>query len=324
MNNDIDRLKSGILGFIIGDVMGVPLEFKDRKHFKENKVIDMLEYGSHNMPKGSWSDDSSMVIATMKSIIDNNGNIDYIDIMNNFMKWAENGEFTPNDKTFGIGRTTLNALKCYRYRNEFKEYENPINCGQKDFRDNGNGSLMRILPISFYCYYKKLNDDEIYDLVRNISSLTHSHQLSILGCFIYTLFIINLLKENNKEYSYKEIRNYNYNKYFDLDSINYYKRLLDNDISKLDIDNISSLGFVVDTLEAVIWSFMNSNNYDESIINAINLGNDSDTIGALVGGLSGIYYENLNKEWSNNILRKDYIEDLCFKYINCLEIKTDK
>ena len=76
MINEI--VKNGIIGFILGDAMGVPLEFSKRRN-ADNKVIDMLEYGSHNLEKGSWSDDSSMVIATMKSIIDNKGTEDATD-----------------------------------------------------------------------------------------------------------------------------------------------------------------------------------------------------------------------------------------------------
>lgn len=314
MINKEDVIKNGIIGFIVGDAMGVPLEFKKREIFKDNKIMDMLEYGSHNMPKGCWSDDSSMVIATMVSIIKNKGTINYIDIMNNFMLWAEKGMFTSNNRTFGIGRTTLNALKCYRYRNEFKEYKNPINCGQGKINDNGNGSLMRILPIAYYSYYNNLKDNDIYNLVKDISSLTHSHQISILGCFIYVLFIIGLLKGKEKKNIYNGIRKYNYSKFFSKDIISYYSRLLDNDISKLKTDDINSSGYVVHSLEAVIWCFINNNSYEECIIEAINLGDDTDTIGALVGGLSGIYYSDIPNKWLSAIKRKDYLIDLCYQY----------
>ena len=313
--SDFNRLKNGIIGFIIGDAMGVPLEFTKRR---EEKVIDMLEYGSHNMPKGSWSDDSSMVIATIQSIIDNKGNINYKDIMNNFILWIEKGKFTSNNKIFGVGGTTFKALRNYYYREEFIMYKDPLMCGIDDIKDNGNGSLMRILPIAYYCYYKKLNDDEIYNLVKDVSSFTHSHEISILGCFIYVLLVIELLSGKEKVNAYSNIRKYNYRKYFSLENIKYYDRLLNNDISKLDVDSISSMGFVVDTLEAVIWCFINNNSYDKCVIEAINLGNDSDTIGALVGGLSGIYYNDINNKWLNDIKRKNYLLDLCNDFYNSL------
>ena len=150
--SDFTRLKNGILGFVIGDAMGVPLEFTERR---KEKVIDMLEYGSHNMPKGSWSDDSSMVIATMQSIIDNKGIICYEDIMNNFILWVENGKFTSNNKTFGVGSTTSKALRNYYYREEFVICKNPVMCGIDNFKDNGNGSLMRYYLLLITLIIKK-------------------------------------------------------------------------------------------------------------------------------------------------------------------------
>lgn len=254
---DFNKLKNGILGFIIGDALGVPLEFKKREIFKNNKVTDMISSDRIGV-KGVWSDDSSMVIATMKAIIDNKGKINYESIMNNFILWVSNKDFIAIDKAFGIGRATFFALGNY-YN---KRYEKITDCGMKGFNYNGNGSLMRILPIAYYCYYKKLNDDEIYNLVKDVSSFTHSHEISILGCFIYVLLVIELLSGKEKVNAYSNIRKYNYRKYFSLENIKYYDRLLNNDISKLDVDSISSMGFVVDTLEAVIWCFMNNNSYD--------------------------------------------------------------
>lgn len=310
---DFNKLKNGILGFIIGDALGVPLEFKKREIFKNNKVTDMISSDRIGV-KGVWSDDSSMVIATMKAIIDNKGKINYESIMNNFILWVSNKNFIAIDKAFGIGRATFFALGNY-YN---KRYEKITDCGMKGFNYNGNGSLMRILPIAYYCYYKKLNENEIYNLVKDVSSFTHSHEISILGCFIYVLLVIELLSGKEKVNAYSNIRKYNYRKYFSLENIKYYDRLLNNDISKLDVDSISSMGFVVDTLEAVIWCFMNNNSYDKCVIEAINLGNDSDTIGALVGGLSGIYYNDINNKWLNDIKRKNYLLDLCNDFYNSL------
>ena len=310
---DFNKLKNGILGFIIGDALGVPLEFKKREIFKNNKVTDMISSDRIGV-KGVWSDDSSMVIATMKAIIDNKGKINYESIMNNFILWVSNKDFIAIDKAFGIGRATFFFF--FYYYN--KRYEKITDCGMKGFNYNGNGSLMRILPIAYYCYYKKLNDDEIYNLVKDVSSFTHSHEISILGCFIYVLLVIELLSGKEKVNAYSNIRKYNYRKYFSLENIKYYDRLLNNDISKLDVDSISSMGFVVDTLEAVIWCFMNNNSYDKCVIEAINLGNDSDTIGALVGSLSGIYYNDINNKWLNDIKRKNYLLDLCNDFYNSL------
>ena len=76
----------------------------------------------------------------------------------------------------------------------------------------------------------------------------------------------------------------------------------------------------MDTLEAALWVLLNTNSYNQSIIKAINLGNDTDTVGACVGGLAGIYYglEKINQEWKNDLLKYEYIKDLCNKFNDVL------
>ena len=174
-----DRIKGALFGFFVGDALGVPVEFINREELRKNRVTDMLEYGTHNQPKGTWSDDSSMVIATIDSL-NNKKSIDYTDIMNNFLEWYKYAKYTPANDVFDIGNATALALRKYNNnKNNFK-------CGGSDIYTNGNGSLMRILPVSLYLHY---TDDPIFDVVNNISSMTHAHIYSIFSGIIYTIFI---------------------------------------------------------------------------------------------------------------------------------------
>ena len=66
INLILDKYKSAVFGLVVGDALGVPAEFKSRKELKENPIMDMMGYGTHKQPAGTWSDDSSMVIATME------------------------------------------------------------------------------------------------------------------------------------------------------------------------------------------------------------------------------------------------------------------
>ncbi len=110
--------------------------------------------------------------------------LDYEDIMLNFMKWIEEGEYTPYGEAFYIGLTTRKALM--RFKNEIPP---PLECGGRSEHDNGNGSLMRILPILFYLqsiYGMSFTDiDEAYEIIHNTSSLTHGHKRSQIACGIY-------------------------------------------------------------------------------------------------------------------------------------------
>lgn len=303
------KVESGIIGFIIGDTMGVPVEFNSREKLLLNPVTEMLEYGTHNMPKGCWSDDTSMTLATMDSIIKCK-EINTNDMADRFIKWYRNGEYTATGIMFDIGTTTQQALVKYQ-----RGIDIASKCGGEREYDNGNGSLMRMLPIAYYCYLKGLEDTEILKIVKEVSSITHRHQISILGCYIYVRLAMELLKGKELLQAYQEIKKLDYS-YFTEDTIYKYERILNNDIALYSINDISSNGYVITTLEAVIWSLINSKSFNETIIKAINLGEDTDTVGACVGGLAGIYYgiENINQKWKDNILRYDYIINICKEF----------
>ena len=141
--NKQDVIKSGIFGVIVGDALGVPVEFTSRSERKADPVVNMREYGTHSQPKGTWSDDSSMALASLDSIIQN-GEINYDDMMDRFRDWKINGNYTPHGKVFDVGIT------CSRAISQYGSGVNATECGCSGERDNGNGSLMRIMPVSLY------------------------------------------------------------------------------------------------------------------------------------------------------------------------------
>ena len=97
------------------------------------------------------------------------------------------------------------------------------------------------------------------------------------------------------------------------------------EIFKYDIDDIKSSGYVVDTLEATLWTLLTTDDFNSAIIKAINLGEDTDTVGACTGGLAGIYYgmqyglDCINENWKRDLLKYDYIEKMCDDFNNILE-----
>ena len=312
----MNKVVDGLIGFAIGDAMGVPIEFVPRERLLKHPVTKMLCFGTHNAPAGSWSDDTSMTIATMDSFIEKH-KFDYQDIMEKWYEWAVHYKYTPFNLRFDIGHTCFKAI--YNYSKKNLE---PLKCGLSDINSNGNGSLMRMLPVVYYGYYKNISGKKLYNLVKNISSLTHAHEISILGCYIYVLYVIELLKGKDKFEAYKLIQHKDYSM-FSNDSLNVYKRILNQDISLLKIDDIKSSGYVVDTLEASLWVTLKSNNYKDSIIGTINLGNDTDTIGAITGSISGILYsyDSIPKDWTNALLKKDYLIEVANKFYNELNKK---
>ena len=140
------KIKDAICGFVVGDALGVPVEFTLRESLQENPITEITGYGTYNMPPGTFSDDTSMTLATMNSIC-NKKAIDFEDIQSEFLEWLFNSKYTQYEKTFDYGNTTYNVLL------NFKNGINALNCGGTNDRDNGNGFLMRILPFAFYPKY---------------------------------------------------------------------------------------------------------------------------------------------------------------------------
>lgn len=301
----------GIFGLAVGDALGVPVEFVSRDKLKENKVVDMMAYGINNKPKGTWSDDTSMTLCTMDSLKEG---LDYSDIMDRFLQWFPRGRYTPDNMTFGIGKTTLNALIKYEKKNP------PLECGGQEERDNGNGSLMRILPVLYYLRYNYgsnfLDREKSFEIIHNISALTHRHNISKIGCGIY-IAIGNYILDGEKldKAIYKGIEKsfkyYGENTVYK-DDLENYKRLENPDFYKLDEKEIKSSGYIVDTLEASIWVLLNSNSYDEAVLKAVNLGEDTDTVAAITGGLAGMSYgfSQINNKWIEDLLNKELIIDI--------------
>ena len=300
------QLRSGVIGHAVGDALGVPVEFKSREELMRDPVCDMRSYGTHGMPAGTWSDDTSMEIALMQSLIDRK-TIDYEDIMNNFVKWYRDDEFTATGITFDVGGTCAGAIGNY-----YRRGTDPLQCGGAGVSNNGNGSLMRILPLAYICHAQNIVGQARYELTRNISSLTHAHEISVLGCYIYVNYVCHLLDGEDAKTAYEHTKQDDYSM-FTNDAKTAYERVLAANIAAFDAADISGSGYVVSSLEAALWCLLNSTSYKDATLKAVNLGKDTDTVGAITGSLAGICYgyDNIPQEWVNQLQRRDYLLSLC-------------
>lgn len=307
-------VKAGIFGVCIGDALGVPVEFKSRETLKKFPVVKMQEFGSWNQPKGTWSDDSSLTLCLTEELT-KGYNLEKIG--QSFVKWNKYGHWTAHGRLFDIGGTTRHSIA------RLIKGESARFSGNIFEEDNGNGSLMRILPLAFYLKDEE-STDTLYQTVKEVSSITHGHFRSVFACFIYVIFAIELIKGKDKQEAYKHtqelVLKFAGIQGFNPKEIQLFERVLKNDISKYDEDTISSSGYVLNSLEASLWCFLNSETYTEAVLKAVNLGEDTDTTGAITGGIAGIYYgfENIPEEWVNELVRKNDIEALCEKLHNKL------
>ena len=315
-----EKIYNTLYGAIVADALGVPAEFKDREYLRQNPVTAMTGYGTFNLPKGSWSDDSSMTLCLAESIGRLKG-IDYANVMKNFYDWFKYSKFTPNHHVFDIGRTCHTAIMNFRQGIE------PVDCGLTDEQSNGNGSLMRISPLPLYLFQKfgddAMNNEESFEIIHNISALTHRHAISLIGCDIYCAIMIEILKGTKKKslqgYALPKIGTFvrkhsEYNEAFQK-----YERIFHLNFKDISEDQINSSGYVVDTLEAALWCFLNTNNYRDCVLKAVNLGHDADTVACVAGSIAGLYYGNIPAEWIKTLRNKRLINKIIDKFSNCLE-----
>ena len=317
-----EQLKSALFGFVIGDAMGVPIEFKSRKILQENPTTTMLGFGSHDVPPGCWSDDTSMTLATMDSIICSHG-INYNDIANHFLYWVNEDRYTATNCIFDIGMATRKALMHWEVEKKKSDADATI-CGGSSFYDNGNGSLMRMLPIVFYLNTDTTSYEQRYMIIKNTSSITHKHEISILGCLIYTDFLLGLLQGKTKEQSYNDLQEKNYIN-FDKDTLNMFRRIWSKELLNSSSDTISSSGYVVDTLESVLWVTLTTDNFYDAIVTAINLGDDTDTVGAITGSIVGLLYgyDSIPHDWLYDLIGKEYLDEIINSFHEYLSIHKE-
>lgn len=307
----LEKTKAVMLGHAVADALGVPVEFCRREKLAAKPIKDMEGFGTYPFPKGCWSDDTSMSLCVLESLTKNK--IDYEDIMNNFGKWYFKDEFTPTGEMFDVGNACSTAIEKY-----FKD-KLPFNqCGLKDEYSNGNGSLMRIHPMALYLYTR---DDfaleEKLEIIHNTSALTHAHERSKIGCGIYSFVLWELLKEPDKINIFEGLKKAMLF-YRDYPEFQKYSRIFEKPFVISKQEEIYSTGYVVYTLEAALWCLLTTTSYEECVLKAVNLGDDTDTVGAVAGGLAGALYgyNSIPTKWLEVLKRKDYIEDMCERAAN--------
>jgi len=300
----------GLMGLCVGDALGVPVEFKPREELDADPVQGMRGFGlPHMQPPGTWSDDSSLAFCLADSLC---GGYDLRDVAARFCSWLfdEKGCWRPRGEVFDVGETTSRAIG--QLAKNLVSGEPPQTAGGDSEEDVCNGSLMRILPAAFLTY--GMPERETLRIVEDISSLTHRHARPVIACSAYVSFAIRLMEGMDKEAAFRRMQE-DLPRYFSGRGERYSKelkrfsRLMSEDFTGLKRDEIRSEGYAVDTLEAAVWCFMNSGRYRDTALSAVNLGWDTDTTGAVAGGLAGLYYGfgSMPAEWVGGIARKDDI-----------------
>lgn len=304
-----NKIKGCVWGSICGDAIGVPVEFKPRSYLQKHPIKGMTGTNDptsvYKLTPGTISDDSSMSLVTMESLLKG---YNQKDIMRLFSIWFTKAYMTSHDEVFDIGVTTKRAINNY-----IKKKSQPW--GISTELANGNGSLMRIHPIAIYFVNK--SDDELINKAFEVSELTHAHIRSKLACAYFCVLLKQILHKKSFIESYKYTNEVMKDLIIKRGEYKPFERILTGKIIKESINKIRSGGYVIDTLEASLWCTYNTKTFKASLLKAVSLGEDTDTVSAVTGAITGALYgyQEIPKEWVNTIVRKDMIEKLVNRFV---------
>lgn len=316
-HNLTDSARAALLGLAVGDALGVPVEFQPRAARAKDPVTSMRAFGTHRQPAGTWSDDSSLTFCLAETLARPNGRSclpDLNDLARRSINWLYNSYWTATGETFDVGNATRAAI------DRLERGVEPTKAGPSSEFDNGNGALMRILPLAFHDTWRAeiLDLNAAWALTEAVASVTHGHARSTLGCFLYLLVARGLLQGQAPLIAYKQmckeatlwLREGDYTPA--KEQKHYQWWVLSGELVNQPESNISSSGYVVHTLEAALWCLLKHDNYASTVLAAVNLGDDTDTTGAVAGGLAGLAYgkASIPTEWMSVLARRADIEDL--------------
>jgi len=285
-----DRSRGAMMGLMLGDALGMPLEFsaRDTKH-----VSDLEKGGPFNLDRGYWTDDSSLAFCTAYSLSKCAG-FDPRHMMECYSFWYRYGVFSSTEECFDIGNATRQAIESYLRSGD------PYS-GSADPKTAGNGSLMRIAAIPIF-----YSDDfqRTVHFAAESSKLTHKAIEAIDACRYFAALLYGALNGISKE----EILGGLYSPepdYWDLHPLTpSVKKIALGSYKNKDRSEISSSGYVIDTLEAALWAFYRNDDFRSGALEAVNLADDSDTVGAVYGQLAGAFYGEM--ELPFDWIRKTY------------------
>lgn len=276
-NQKESTIRSMIYGGAVGDALGAPYEYTHARDSFEvlwtGSDITLGGCGLNKRPAGTFTDDTSMTLASIDSIYRNHGEFVEKDMRRRFNDWWEKGAYTIDGECDDIGNTTRKSLM--------------IGKGASEERDNGNGSLMRISFLAL--------TDADDDMISGISSVTHANHDCIMACIQWVHIIRFLLDGKDFAGSVCESDKYMEDRYGASLTLRF--------MLHEDREFVISNGYVLNTLDTVIWVLSHHHNYHDTMIAAVRLGGDTDTIASIAGSAAGIIYgyDDIPESWRHGM-----------------------
>ncbi|GAA3994434.1 ADP-ribosylglycohydrolase family protein [Hymenobacter fastidiosus] len=273
-------IRAALPGLAVGDALGVPVEFSSRAARRRDPVLSMRAQGTHNQPAGTWSDDAALAFCLAEALADG---FSVAKVAENCGRWYYQNFWTPHGSVFDIGVTTREAL------HRLKADPTLLLAGGKDEYSNGNGSLMRILPLAFYRPAELLASR--FQLIFDVSAVTHGPVRAAVAGFLYLELARHLRAGLAPAAAYARLCQEAPAQLRQLTipaaEADQFERILRGRLPDVPETAINSRGYVLHTLAAALWCLLRCDSYAETVLAAVNLGDDTDTTGAVAGGLAG-------------------------------------
>ena len=291
---NIENRKRGCFyGLAVGDALGAAVEFRPPGSFAP--VTCYRGFGPHHLDPGEWTDDTSMALALAHSLA---SGFDKHDQISRYIEWWQHGVYSVNGRCFDIGGTTVTSLRHYLETGKFKE---------PDDLASGNGSIMRLAPVPIAFQHLLSQDPFMLSQYGQQSSYTtHSSAKCLGSCAFMTLVLAGLMeglpKETVLDPTWQPVADYKWH-----DDL---KGIVNGSYKYLEPPEIVGTGFVIESLEAALWAFWKGQTFEEAVLLAVNLGQDSDTTGAVCGQFAGALwgYDGIPQSLIDGLARKDMID----------------
>ncbi|CAF2144979.1 unnamed protein product [Rotaria magnacalcarata] len=304
----LDRITGSLIGLAIGDALGASVEFRPQSYLAAHPVTDMMAGGTWGLKAGQWTDDTSMALCLASSLITENDFNPY-DQLVRYKWWYKHGYLSSTGHCFDIGTATRASLeefydrqmqlkREFGYKTEYEIDQLPlsaiknakfnVNCSKKDAA--GNGALMRLAPVPLFFYQ---TPQLAVEFSGQSARLTHGDDVAFDACRYYGALIVAAVKGETKDsllsnQFYSQHRNW-------FGSVPLHKEIIDIASGSFKRpggyeDGIRGKGHIVPALQAALWAFWSADTFEKGALNAVNLGDDTDTTAAIFGQLAGAYY----------------------------------
>jgi ADP-ribosyl-[dinitrogen reductase] hydrolase len=286
------RYRGCLLGLAVGDAVGTTVEFQPRGMFPA--VTDMTGGGPFHLQPGEWTDDTSMALCMAHSLVERGG-FDARDQMERYVRWRREGYMSSNGRCFDIGTTIGAALDRF-------ELTGDPSAGSSDPNTSGNGGIMRLAPVVLFYHPDRA---AALRYAAESSRLTHASPECISSARLLADVIHQALSGTAKD----DVARRQGDEYAATPKVH---AIAQGDYIRKADDEIRGTGYVVNSLEAALWSFWHTGTFEQAILRAVNLGDDTDTTAAICGQVAGAFYgeDGIPAHWLDQLAMRGEISTL--------------